>query len=76
MSVVLILLVASLCLALAFLGAFIWSVKNGQYDDDYTPSIRVLFEDRSTTESTDKSNILQAKNGITESSNHRKAPKA
>ncbi len=46
MSVVLILLIASLTVALGFLGAFIWSVKNGQYDDDYTPSVRILFEDK------------------------------
>ena len=29
---------------IGFLIAFIWSVKNGQYDDDYTPSVRMLFE--------------------------------
>ena len=46
MSVVLILLIASLTVALGFLGAFIWSVKSGQYDDDYTPSVRMLFEDK------------------------------
>ncbi len=46
MSVVLILLIASLTVALGFLGAFIWSVKTGQYDDDYTPSVRILFEDK------------------------------
>jgi cbb3-type cytochrome oxidase maturation protein len=30
----------------SFLAAFIWSVGNGQYDDDYTPSIRMLFEQK------------------------------
>ncbi len=45
MSVVFILVGISICLALFFLGAFIWSVKNGQYEDDYTPSVRILFED-------------------------------
>lgn len=25
--------------------AFIWSVKSGQYDDTYTPSVRILFDD-------------------------------
>lgn len=44
MSVVLLLLAASLTVAIGFLAAFIWSVKSGQYDDDYTPSIRMLFE--------------------------------
>ncbi|MEM1121897.1 MAG: cbb3-type cytochrome oxidase assembly protein CcoS, partial [Bacteroidota bacterium] len=25
--------------------AFFWAVKSGQYDDDYTPSVRILFDD-------------------------------
>jgi len=50
MSVVIILLVASLTVAIGFLIAFIWSVKNGQYDDDYTPSVRMLFDDKTSEE--------------------------
>jgi len=45
MSVILILLAASLSIAVCFLLAFIWSVKSGQYEDDYTPSVRMLFDD-------------------------------
>jgi cbb3-type cytochrome oxidase maturation protein len=45
MNVVLILLAASLTIAVGFLIAFIWSVKNGQYEDDYTPSVRMLFDE-------------------------------
>jgi cbb3-type cytochrome oxidase maturation protein len=45
MSVLLLLIIISLCVAVVFLLAFIWSVKKGQYDDDYTPSVRILFED-------------------------------
>lgn len=44
MSVIFILIVISLCVALFFLGLFIWSVRSGQYDDDYTPSVRMLFD--------------------------------
>jgi cbb3-type cytochrome oxidase maturation protein len=44
MSVVLVLISVSLFIALGFLGAFIWCIKSGQYDDDYTPSVRILFE--------------------------------
>jgi len=44
MGVVVVLVVASLIIALGFLGAFIWSVKKGQFEDDYTPSVRMLFE--------------------------------
>ena len=28
-----------------FFFAFIKAVKSGQYDDDYTPSVRMLFDD-------------------------------
>ena len=45
MSVIVILIAASLVIALAFLIIFIWSVKNWQYDDDYTPSVRILLDD-------------------------------
>ena len=45
MSVLFILIGASLITALFFLGAFFWNVKSGQYDDDYTPSVRMLFDD-------------------------------
>ncbi|MEZ4906368.1 MAG: cbb3-type cytochrome oxidase assembly protein CcoS [Saprospiraceae bacterium] len=31
--------------ALGFLVAFFISVKNGQFDDDQTPAIRILFDD-------------------------------
>ena len=45
MSVVFILVFAAIILAGAFLIAFIWSVRNGQYEDTYTPSVRILFDD-------------------------------
>lgn len=44
MGVIVVLVVASLIIALGFLGAFIWSVKKGQFEDNYTPSVRMLFE--------------------------------
>jgi cbb3-type cytochrome oxidase maturation protein len=45
MSVIIFLLVASLSVALLFLGAFIWSVRNRQFEDDYAPPRRILFDD-------------------------------
>jgi len=45
MEVIFILIGFSLLIALGFLFAFIWATKSGQYDDDYTPSIRMLFDD-------------------------------
>ncbi len=53
MSVLLILLGCSILIAAAFLTAFIWSVVSGQYEDDYTPSIRVLFENETSITTTD-----------------------
>ena len=50
MSAIFIMIGASLLLALGFLIAFIWSVKNNQYEDDYTPSVRILFDNTSTQE--------------------------
>lgn len=47
MGVMLILLGVSLVVAIVFLGAFIWSVKSGQYEDDYTPAHSILFEENS-----------------------------
>lgn len=44
MSVILILIFFSLLVATGFLAAFLWAVRNGQYDDQYTPSIRILFD--------------------------------
>ncbi len=45
MSVIYVLLTISLFVAVIFFIAFIASVKSGQYDDTYTPSVRMLFED-------------------------------
>lgn len=52
MSVLFILIIVSLTVAAGFLGAFIWSVKNGQYEDGYTPSVRMLFDDELKTAET------------------------
>lgn len=45
MSVLFLLIGVSLAVALVFLLAFLWASTSGQYDDDYTPSVRMLFED-------------------------------
>lgn len=45
MSIIYMLLAISVALALVFFIAFVFSVKQGQYDDVYTPSVRMLFED-------------------------------
>lgn len=45
MSVIFILIAFSLLLACGFLIAFLWAARTGQFEDDYTPSIRMLFDD-------------------------------
>ncbi|MFC5407822.1 cbb3-type cytochrome oxidase assembly protein CcoS [Larkinella bovis] len=45
MQVIFFMIGISLVLALGFLGAFFWSMRHGQHDDLYTPSIRVLLDD-------------------------------
>lgn len=45
MNILFILIGVSLFAALIFLAMFIWAVKSGQYEDNYTPSVRILFED-------------------------------
>jgi len=45
MYVILILIGASLFVALIFLTAFIWANKTGQYEDAHTPAVRMLFDD-------------------------------
>jgi cbb3-type cytochrome oxidase maturation protein len=51
MSVIIILIFASLAVALLFLGGFIWSVRSGQYEDTLTPSMRILMEEDRATKS-------------------------
>ncbi len=49
MSVIWILVGFSVAVAAGFLIAFIWAVRSGQYDDKYTPSVRILFEEEKKT---------------------------
>ncbi len=44
MSVIVVLIGFSIVVAAGFLVAFLWAVKSGQYDDDISPSIRILFD--------------------------------
>ena len=45
MNIFYLLIGVSLLAALIFLGAFIWAVRDGQFDDNETPAIRILFDD-------------------------------
>ena len=54
MSVIYILITVSIFVAVFFLIAIIKAVKSGQYDDDYTPSVRMLFDDEIVKENPNK----------------------
>jgi cbb3-type cytochrome oxidase maturation protein len=45
MNVILVLMLASLAVAVAFLAGFIWAVRAGQFEDTGTPPLRILAED-------------------------------
>lgn len=57
MSVIYLLLAVSVLVAIIFFIAFVLSVKRGQYDDTYTPSVRMLFDDELVKEKTNKTDI-------------------
>lgn len=61
MSVIYILISISIVVAIGFLVAFVLAVKSGQYDDDYTPSVRMLFDDelKKASKKSEKSTIKQ-----------------
>jgi cbb3-type cytochrome oxidase maturation protein len=48
MEVIFMLIGFSLFVAIVFLLLFFWAVRNGQFDDQYTPSMRILFDDKNS----------------------------
>ena len=56
MGIIVLLISISLIIAVGFLISFLWNVKSGQYDDTYSPSVRMLFEDsmKSTSKNVNK----------------------
>jgi len=56
MSVIIVLLIAGIAVAVIFLGAFFWSVRSGQFEDDYSPASRILFEDKPSSSINSDSN--------------------
>jgi cbb3-type cytochrome oxidase maturation protein len=64
LSALFVLIAISILVAGGFLAAFLWSVRNGQFDDDYTPSVRMLFDDKAkkkTSTPTNSKTITQTK---------------
>ena len=56
MSVIIILIIISVVVAGGFLTAFFWAVKSGQYDDTFSPSVRILFDEKKPKKKETKSN--------------------
>jgi cbb3-type cytochrome oxidase maturation protein len=48
-----VLIIVSLVVAIGFLIAFMWAVRSNQYEDDYTPSVRILFDDQKKENTSD-----------------------
>ena len=54
-------LIISIIIAAIFFIAFILAVRKGQYDDSYTPSVRMLFEDELVKEVPKESKLITKK---------------
>lgn len=69
MNVIYLTLIISTLVAIVFFIIFIYSLKKGQYDDTYTPSVRMLFEDEVVKDenTTSKSEKKKIKNSNTQS---------
>ena len=59
MNIIFMLIAASLVIAILFFILFVKSVKSGQYDDVYTPSVRMLFEDELVSKEKSESELNQ-----------------
>ena len=64
MTIIYMLLAISVFVALIFFALFIFSVKKGQYDDTYTPSVRMLFDDELVKEDSSKKTNTSKENTI------------
>lgn len=62
MSAILVLVLVSILIAGGFLAAFIWAIRNGQYEDTFSPSVRMLFENPDWASEKDKKNAKQKEN--------------
>lgn len=62
MSIIYMLLTISIIVAVVFFVAFVISIRSGQYDDTYTPSIRMLFEDELVDEDKEQKPITKNDN--------------
>lgn len=59
MNILYFLIGCSIIMALIFLCAFFWALKNGQHDDVHTPGIRILFDDEVESSKSDKDHFSE-----------------
>jgi cbb3-type cytochrome oxidase maturation protein len=65
MSAILFLIIIGIIVAGGFLLVFIWAVKSGQYDDSFSPSVRMLFDNKdSDNDKKDKGNSVNQNNKV------------
>ena len=62
MDVVVVLVCAALLVTGAFLIALIWAVKSGQFEDTYTPSLRVLLDNETDEGNNGKNRLSSTEN--------------
>lgn len=62
MKIMLLLILLSLLLAAGFLLVYLWAARQGQFDDDYTPSVRILFDDKTPEQDDNRSTITAKSN--------------
>lgn len=54
MYIIFLMIAVSVSVAACFLVAFLWAVRSGQYDDDYTPAVRMLFDNDTAQQESEK----------------------
>jgi cbb3-type cytochrome oxidase maturation protein len=52
LNVIIILLGVGVVVSGLFLGAFIWCIRSSQFEDDFSPGVRILFEDKVRSDDT------------------------
>ena len=57
MAIIIILIAISLSIAILFLAIFYWNMRSGQFDDTYTPSVRILFDNKPSKEKTENEDL-------------------
>ncbi|EMY82020.1 cbb3-type cytochrome oxidase assembly protein CcoS [Psychroflexus gondwanensis] len=75
MSIIYLLISVSVLVAIIFFIAFVYSVKKGQYDDTYTPSVRMLFDNELVKTKTQKGKLNSEKSKKDSSKSETTPPK-